>query len=239
MVIEIPQFKYIIYDMSQVQSFTIVIQAGGNSSRMGRDKALMPFLGQPLIARLVNRLNAGFSENQTGYEIVVITNRPEDYLFLGVPLHGDLLPGTGPLGGLLTALLVTRSPVIGVAACDMPFLHPGLFLAQRSILIDEEADVVIPRSQEGLEPMHAVYRRSTCLPAVRAALDAGERKMVSWFSSVKVREMTMEEVERIDPGGLSFANVNSPEEFRWAEQEAVRREDPGGGFYPDKYSGWA
>jgi len=210
--------------MSQVQPFTIVIQAGGKSSRMGSDKALMPFLGQPLIARQVSRLRKSAGAKPSEFGIAVITNRPEDYAFLEVPLFEDLIPGLGPLGGLFTALHIGEAPVIAVVACDMPFLHPGLLLAQHDILLREGADVVIPRSQDGLEPLHAVYRRSTCLPAVRAALDSGQRKMISWFPAVKVYEMTVEEVAVFDPNGLSFANVNSPDEFRQAEQEATRLE---------------
>lgn len=210
--------------MSNTASFTVVIQAGGSSSRMGQDKALMPFRGQPLIARLVERLRGGASGHPPGFEIVIVSNHPEAYRFLGVPLHTDLLPGAGALGGLLTALEVAHSPLIAVVACDMPFLNPRLLLAQRALLLGEDADVVIPRSPDGLEPLHAVYRRSACLPAVRAALEAGERRMIAWFPAVRVREMFIQEISAIDPGGLSFTNVNSPEEFDRAEQEAARRE---------------
>jgi molybdopterin-guanine dinucleotide biosynthesis protein A len=69
-----------------------------------------------------------------------------------------------------------------------------------------------------------VYRRDTCLPAVRDALEAGERKMIAWFHTVRVREMTAAEVGAIDPDFRSFINVNSPEEFRQAEQQALRLE---------------
>lgn len=212
--------------MSNDASFTVVIQAGGSSSRMGQDKALMLFRGQPLIARLVHRLRWDVSAPRPGFEIAIVANQPEAYRFLGVPLHTDLLPGAGPLGGLLTALEVAQSPVIAVVACDMPFLNPQMLLAQRALLLAEDVDVVIPRSPDGLEPLHAVYRRSTCLLAVRAALKAGERKMIAWFPAVRVREMTLQEVSAIDPGGLLFTNVNSPEEFARAEQEAARREGP-------------
>lgn len=212
--------------MSNDTPFTLVIQAGGRSSRMGQDKALMSFRGQPLITRLVSRLRMGAADNPPGYKLAIVTNYPDDYRFLEVPLYADLLPGAGPLGGLLTALEVSPSPVIAVVACDMPFLNPQLLLAQWALLLNEDADVVIPRLPDGLEPLHAVYRRSACLPAVRAALGAGERKMIAWFPAVRVREMTLQEISAIDPGGLSFTNVNSPEEFTRAEQEAARREGP-------------
>jgi len=189
---------------------------------MGRDKALMPFLGQPLIARVIDRLRAGLAARAPQAEIIVITNRPDDYRFLGAPLFGDPLPGEGPLGGLLAALQAARSPLAAVVACDMPFLNASLLLTQRDLLLTSAADVVIPRSEQGLEPLHAVYRAGACLPAVRAALASGQRRMTAWFEQVRVREMSLAETRAADPGGLSFVNVNSPEEFAWAEQEAAR-----------------
>ena len=193
---------------------TIVIQAGGASSRMGQDKALMPFLGRPLVERIVARLA------DLGDEVLVTTNRPHDYAFLNLPLFSDLMPGLGALGGLYTALQAAKHALVAVVACDMPFVDPNLLRAQIDLLEREGADVVIPRSDEGFEPLHAIYRRETCLPAVKAALDRGDRKMISWFDAVKVRVMTMEEVAAVDPGFRSFINVNSPEEFKRAEQAA-------------------
>lgn len=184
----------------------------------------MPFRHQPLIARQINSLQA------LDAQIIVVTNRLDDYAFLNLPMVSDLLRGAGPLGGLYTALEAAKSPLLAVVACDMPFISPQLLDAQRRLLVREDVDVVIPRSGEGLEPLHAVYRRAACLPAVRSALDAGERKMISWFSTVRVREMTLAEVTEFDPSALSFTNVNSPEEFRAAEELAARldgRSTPG------------
>lgn len=192
-------------------TFSIVIQAGGQSSRMGQDKALMPFLGQPLVERLARRL-AGASD-----ELLVTTNRPQGYGFLGLPLVPDVIAGQGALGGLYTALWAAHSDCVAVVACDMPFVLPALLQAQRALLESEGVDVVIPRSLEGLEPLHAVYRREVCLPVVKAALRDGERKMISWFPKVRVREMTPEEVAVIDPAFHSFFNVNDPAEFQAAE----------------------
>jgi molybdopterin-guanine dinucleotide biosynthesis protein A len=104
----------------------------------------------------------------------------------------------------------------------MPFIQAGLLGAQRDLLLKENADAVIPRSPVGLEPLHAVYRRETCLSAVRTALESGERRMVSWFPAVKVRVMEPVEIAIFDPEFLSFINVNNPEEFRQAEELARR-----------------
>lgn len=199
-----------------VNMLTIVIQAGGQSTRMGQNKALMPFLGRPLIARLAETVR------DLADELLVTTNQPEDFRFLELPLFTDLLPGVGSLGGLYTALSVACEPLAAVVACDMPFIEPALLGEQRDMLLREDVDVVIPRSAMGLEPLHAVYRRETCLPAVLAAIESGERKMVGWFSAVRVRVMEPDEVAVYDPGHRSFMNVNTSEEFRQAEELARR-----------------
>ncbi len=83
----------------------------------------------------------------------------------------------------------------------------------------------MPVSPEGLyEPFHAVYRRETCLPAVKAALDAGQHKMISWFPRVKMELVQPETWRPLDPEGMAFINVNTPEEFKEAEEIASRME---------------
>ena len=181
---------------------------------MGEDKALKTFLGRPLIQRVVERLSP------VADELIVTTNRPEEYSFLGLPLFSDLKPGRGALGGLYTAIASATNPVVAVVACDMPFASPTLFQAANKILVDEEVDVVIAKGEEGYEPLHAVYRRETCLPAIEAAIDADQWKVVAWFPQVKVRLLTPEEHKRYDPPGLAFWNVNTPEEFTKAEEIA-------------------
>ena len=193
---------------------TICVQAGGESSRMGQDKALMPFLGRPLIQRVTDRL-APIAD-----EVIVTTNHPEDYRFLGLPLFPDLKPGRGALGGLYTALSSATCESVAVVACDMPFASVSLIEAASRLLIQEEADVVIPDSGGGLEPMHAVYRRETCVPAIEAAIEADKWKLISWFPDVKVRILQPDEVKTYDPSGLAFWNLNTPEEFAEAEQRA-------------------
>ncbi len=196
---------------------TISIQAGGASRRMGQDKALMPFLGRPLILRLVERLRP-FADR-----LIVTTNRPQEYAFLDAPLYPDVQPGVGALGGLLTALSVAETPFVALAACDMPFASGALLRFGAERLAATGGDVFIPRSAHGLEPLHAVYRRETCLDAVQAALAAGQRRMISWFSSVQVEQAGRDLWGAFDPDGVLFLNVNTPEEFRAAEALAQRR----------------
>src|SRR5512134_2976184 len=145
---------------------TVSIQAGGQSSRMGEDKALKPFLGRPLIQRVIERL-ASIAD-----EMIVTTNRPDEYAFLNQRLIPDLKPGRGALGGLYTAIASASNPYVAVVACDMPFASAALIEAATHLMVQEEADVVIAKGEEGYEPLHAVYRRETCLPAIEAAIDA-------------------------------------------------------------------
>lgn len=203
--------------MTEITPMSIVIQAGGASSRMGQNKALMPFLGRPLVARVAEQMAA------LAGELLVTTNQAEGFDFLNLPLVADVLPGKGALGGLFTALSAARLPLVALVACDMPFASPALLAAQRDLLEQTGADVVIPRSEAGLEPLHAVYRAASCLPPVRAALQAGRLRMIAWFDAVRVRVMEPEEVRRYDPLARAFLNVNTPEEFRQAEALALEQ----------------
>jgi molybdopterin-guanine dinucleotide biosynthesis protein A len=194
---------------------SVVIQAGGRSTRMGENKALKSFLGRPLVERVVRRLEP------IADEILLTTNEPDAFAFLHIPRFPDVRPGLGPLGGLHTALAKSQHPWVAVVACDMPFASAPLLVASAGILAQEAMDVVIARSPEGFEPLHAAYRRGACLPAIEAALDAGERRVISWFPRVRVRTLTSEELARYDPDGIAFLNVNTAEEFALAEQRAA------------------
>jgi molybdopterin-guanine dinucleotide biosynthesis protein A len=194
--------------------FTIAVLAGGKSQRMGQDKSIMTFHGEVLIRRVLNRV-AGLAD-----EVMVIAPRNHEYLSLGIKVEPDLLPGCGPLGGLYTALNKASNQEVALIACDMPFVNPGLLLHQVDLLLSDHVDVVVPSSEKGLEPLHAVYRKETSLPAVKDALDSGERRLVSWFPNVKVRILTQKETNTFDPWGLMFLNINTPEEFAQAEKLA-------------------
>jgi molybdopterin-guanine dinucleotide biosynthesis protein A len=195
---------------------TLAIQAGGDSRRMGQDKALLPFLGQPLIIRVLERLKP------LADEILITTNHPQAYRFLGLPLYPDQQPGRGALGGLYTALNAASHPLVAVVACDMPFVSPALLSALRDALLATQADIAIPVTGEGSEPFHAIYRRLTCLPPVQQALEAGNWRVDSWFSQVQLYPMQPDEIHRYDPDGLCFWNVNTPEELKAAQQLAER-----------------
>jgi len=199
---------------------SLAIQAGGNSKRMGEDKGRKLFLGRPLVMRVLERLSPLASE------VMVTTNHPGDYAFVGRCLVPDLIPGRGALGGLYTALSSALFPVVAVVACDMPFANLDLLREAARLLVEQDVDIVVPRSESGLEPLHAVYRRNTCLPEVRAALQEGQLKVISFFPAVRVFEISPDEVAKFDPLGLAFRNVNTPEEFLEAERLAQSIDDP-------------
>jgi molybdopterin-guanine dinucleotide biosynthesis protein A len=194
---------------------TLCFQAGGKSSRMGKDKALLDFGGQPLIQHLLVRLNS------LAQETIITTNHPDRYRFLDLPLIPDVIPERGALGGLYTALLAASHPLVAIVACDMPFASLKILQTCRDILIAEpNLDAVVPSSAYGLEPLHAVYRREPCLPAVKAAMDSGRWKVISWHADVNVRVLPPEEIARLDPDGTAFENVNTPDELKAAIQRA-------------------
>ena len=193
---------------------TVCIQAGGASSRMGEDKALKLFLGRSLIQRVVDRF-APIAD-----ELIVTTNRPDEYAFLKLRLIPDLKPGRGALGGLYTAIASAAHPIVAVVACDMPFVSAELIQLSVKIMENENVDVVIAKNDEGYEPLHAVYRRETCLPAIESAINADQWRVVSWLPQVNARALTADEIKSSDPDGIAFWNVNTPEEFAKAEEIA-------------------
>lgn len=195
---------------------TVVIQAGGESRRMGRDKALIPFLGKPLIVHVYEKIMS------LADEVLITTNHPENYEFLEVPLYKDIVKERGALGGIYTALKSANNPVVAIVACDMPFANPELLSIARDRLIDGQVDAVIPRSEDGLEPLHAVYRRNTCIPAVKWALDSGEWKVISWFSKVELAFVESEELRIYDPEQVAFWNVNTVEDLEHAQDYMLR-----------------
>ncbi|HSQ27021.1 MAG TPA: molybdenum cofactor guanylyltransferase [Anaerolineales bacterium] len=195
---------------------TIVIQAGGQSRRMGKDKALIPFLGQPLISRVIQRVLPVASE------ILITTNKPQDFDFLPYPLITDIIPGRGALGGVYTALSAATQPLVALVACDMPFVNHKLIDAQRVALLSHAADLVIPRVNAGLEPFHAIYDRDSCLPHIFEAIQQDQWRVDSWFSKVNIHYYGEAEIQRYDPRKMSFWNVNTPEELETAIALAER-----------------
>jgi len=194
---------------------TVAILAGGKSSRMGRDKSFVRVLGRPLIEDILAQVSG------LGEETLLITNQPEAYAYLGIPQFTDVLPEAGALGGLYSALYHSTRPHTLCLACDMPFVVRPLL--DHLIALIPEGDVIVPRLNVGgaaeAEPFRAVYARA-CLGPIRAALEAGRRRVISFFPEVRVRYVDEPEINRFDPQHLSFFNINTPEDLERARQLA-------------------
>lgn len=202
--------------MTPLKGLTLAIQAGGASTRMGQNKALLPFPRRPLIQWILERLSP------IAEAVLITTNQPEMFAFLETPCYPDDFPGYGALGGLLTALTHARTPLVAVVACDMPFASLELFQTAWSLLQQHpDAAAVVPRTQYGWEPFHAVYRREVCLPSLRQAIQVGERKVVRWLEAVAPIPLPVEK------GAMAFWNVNTPEDYRQALTYLKLREKGG------------
>lgn len=178
---------------------------------MGRNKALMPFLGRPLIEHIIDQFQPIASE------LIINTNDPDPFEYLGLQLVADVVKDVGALGGLYTAMVTAKNDLVALIACDMPFASAQLSMEQVKIMAREGVDVVIPETDDGLEPFHALYRRKACLQPIENMIATGNRRMVSWFSSVNVRKMHLDEIVLATGDQPVFMNVNTPEEFSLAE----------------------
>ena len=137
----------------------------------------------------------------------------------------DILPGRGSLGGLYTALQASQTDInsfVAVVACDMPFVNPKLLEAEVKKLLNGPFDAVIPLSEHGSESFHAIYHRSSCLPAIEKSLQADKWRVNSWFPEVHIYHMPSEETIIYDPNQLAFMNINTPAELALAEKLAER-----------------
>jgi len=193
--------------MSQIREqagLTVAIQAGGASSRMGTDKSFVSYRRRPMIEVVQEKLIG------LGNEIILITNKPDPYAYLDLPMFADLYMDHGPLAGIFTALKAANYPHILIVACDMPLLNRPLL--QHLISLKESADIIVPRWGKFPEPLHAVYAK-TCIPAIETYLKAGKLKITGFFADVEVRFIEKEEIERFDPQGRSFTNINTPEDI--------------------------
>ena len=194
---------------------TGVIQAGGRSTRMGGEpKALMTLGGRRIVERVVAAIAREVDD------LLVVTNTPDLYAFLGLPMVSDALPDHGSLGGIYTGLLRAPGDAAFTVACDMPFLRADV--ARLVIARAAEADVVIPRVGDQLETLHACYAKA-CLPAMEARLRAGRLKITGFFDDVRVLEVDEAAIRALVDPALVFMNVNTPEELARARAIAESR----------------
>ena len=189
---------------------SIVIQAGGQSRRMGKDKGLVRLNNIPLIEHVTTCLNGLVGET------IITTNQPENYQYLNLPLFSDKYPGSGALAGLHTALQAAHGEYVFVIACDMPFVNRDL--VKYIFSNTGKGDVVVPYIEDRFQPLHALYHRNSCLPAIKQVLSENQKRMISFFPLVSVHKISSEQINQFDPAGQSFKNINTPEELAQAEQ---------------------
>lgn len=188
---------------------TIAIMAGGKSSRMGRDKSFIKLDGKPMIEHILDKV-----EN-LGDELLLISNNPAPYQYLGLPVYADVIPDLGPIGGLHTALKRSTKPHVLIVACDMPWLNRRLLWYM--ISIRDKAEAVVPLWTKHPEPLHAVYSQN-CLPAIERRISEGKLKMVSFYDLISVHYVDRSQIAIFDPDGRSFANINTPADLKKASE---------------------
>jgi molybdopterin-guanine dinucleotide biosynthesis protein A len=191
---------------------SVAVLAGGKSSRMGVDKALLPLIagGPPLLRLVLDSVRDVASES-----FIVARNRPQ-YENFGVPVVPDRYEEAGTLGAIATALTAGTHDACLVVACDMPFLSPALLSWLASY--PRNYDVLIPRlpgeSRQGsslvYQTLHAIYTKR-CLAPIERRIEEGNRQVIGFFADVDVRVVEAETVQRFDPDLLSFFNANTPE----------------------------
>jgi molybdopterin-guanine dinucleotide biosynthesis protein A len=179
-----------------------MILAGGRGKRLHPEKGLLHFGEHSLIELIVNKL-APLFEN-----LYLIVNRKEPYCRLGIPLIEDICPSRGPLGAIYTGLRESKGKAF-FCGCDMPFINVDLV---RSMMKAAHChDVVIPRLRGLCEPLHAIYS-PTCIEAMEEEIEKGSSRVVSFFPRMRIYYMEKEIVD-IDPQGLSFFNINTPDDY--------------------------
>src|SRR5262245_4149398 len=180
----------------------------------GAPKALVELGGRRLIERVVGVLRDVVDD------VMLVTNTPDLYRFLGVPMVADIFPDHGSLGGLYSGLAAASGDAAFTVACDMPFLRADV--ARLVVARAAEADVVIPRVGAQLETLHAVYGKR-CLGPMEDRLRAGRLRITGFFEDVRVLEIAEAEVARHADPAVVFMNVNTPEELVRARALAAER----------------
>lgn len=187
---------------------TGIILAGGESRRMGRDKAFLPWGDTTLIEHVIERLRPVTDE------LIVAVKDARRFRRLQARVVEDCVPDAHALGGLYTGLRAARNEGCFVCACDMPFVSPGLVSALRGLLAGY--DLVIPRGERGLEPLHAVYARWSALPAIEKQLRRQVWDLRALVPTLRARIVGGEALQRLDPAGGCWMNLNTEGDYAMA-----------------------
>ena len=181
-----------------------VILVGGKSSRMGTNKAFLELKGKTFIELQIELLREMFDE------ISISANTPSEYEYLNLPIFKDIYPGKGPLGGIYTSLINSSSLHTFMLACDMPFVGPKLIKHLKDLT--KEYDVVIPKSENGLEPLHAFYSKN-CIEPIKRELDENNLRIRSFFPQVNVKIVELDSLASSDHFKNSIKNLNTMADY--------------------------
>jgi len=182
-----------------------VILSGGKNSRFGSNKALIEINGK----RIIDNLVANFKE--TFDEVIIVTNSPEEYLYLDTILVSDIYKDCGSLGGLFSGLYYADNSYIFVSACDMPFVKNNII--KHLLLFIGKYDVIVPKINGEYEPLFAIYSKK-CLPFMERLIKNKDFKIINFFGKVKLKEVTETEIALLDPEFKAFVNINTKEELK-------------------------
>jgi molybdopterin-guanine dinucleotide biosynthesis protein A len=185
-------------------NLTGIILSGGKNIRMGKNKAFIEIEGTPIIQRIQALFERLFDE------IIIVTHQKELFSNLHAKIYPDLIPNQGVLGGLYTGLFFSSFTFSFCVACDMPFLKDSVI----KYLINniENSDVVVPKTKDGLHPLHAIYSKN-CLEPIKKIIDLKKYRIVDFYPMVKVKIIDEHEFFSLDPMRESFINLNTPEEL--------------------------
>ena len=186
---------------------TGIILAGGESRRMGRDKAFLEVAGKPIIEHILTVFADLFDRT------VIVTRWPERFSSCRADVVRDALETPGPLTGIFTGLVHSQDDLNFVAACDMPYLDRGLIRHMQRLA--DGHDAVVPRVGSYLEPLHAIYRKRIA-PVIEAQVRTQDLRIRGIFDHIRVRYMTQDEIAIHDPQQRSFRNLNTHEEYKEA-----------------------
>jgi len=191
---------------------TGVILAGGRNSRIGQNKAFLEIGGKMIIKKTIEIYKKIFDE------ILIITNTPEDYQYLGLKVYTDLIPNRGSLGGIYTGLHYSKSDYTFFSACDMPFLNEKVI--RHIIKGARDYDIIVPYYKHRLHPLHAVYSKR-CLPIFKGMVEENRLKIKALFLKFRVKKIADIPETRLPP----FSNINTKEDYK----QAIKLQ--GGNYY--------
>lgn len=196
--------------MKHAEEFAGFVLAGGRSSRMGRDKALLEIDGVRMLDRALDLMR------HVGISPAVVGSFGELSREAGVRLIPDDWPGAGPLGGIATALFESRARWSLVMACDMPYLTKEWLEYLLGRAAGSTADAAVPMNERGPEPMCAIYGKNA-EPIVRTAVESGIRKVKEGLLRLRIDYIERAEWKGFDSDGLLFKNMNTPADYEDAK----------------------